>query len=53
MGLSFSVEASFKNIGSRKKVDIVQGDLLNPPFGSDSFDVVFSIGVLHHISHPE
>lgn len=31
----------------------VQGDLACPPFAPGSFDLVFSIGVLHHTSDPE
>lgn len=29
-------------------VDVVQGDILRPPFKPGVFDLVFSIGVLHH-----
>jgi SAM-dependent methyltransferase len=31
----------------------VQADLLAPPFAPDSFDLVFSVGVLHHLPDPE
>ncbi len=33
-------------------VHLVQGDLTRPPFRSDIFDVVYSIGVLHHLASP-
>lgn len=33
-------------------VDFVQGSVLNPPFRAQSFDLVFSIGVLHHTPDP-
>jgi SAM-dependent methyltransferase len=33
-------------------VAIVRGDLLRPPFGSDSFDLVYSVGVLDHTPDP-
>lgn len=31
-----------------RAVHVVQGDVLEPPFGPGTFDHVFSIGVLHH-----
>lgn len=33
-------------------VQIVQGDLLDPPVAEGAFDLVFSIGVLHHSPDP-
>jgi SAM-dependent methyltransferase len=33
-------------------VDIVQGSVLEPPFGDGTFDYVFSVGVLHHTPDP-
>jgi SAM-dependent methyltransferase len=46
--LSLSVEAAMENIGGRKNVNIVQADLFRLPFKENVFDIVFSIGVLHH-----
>jgi SAM-dependent methyltransferase/uncharacterized protein YbaR (Trm112 family) len=34
-------------------VQAVQADLYNPPFALESFDFIYSIGVLHHLPHPE
>lgn len=34
-------------------VDCVQGDLLHSPFKFESFDFVFSVGVLHHSPNPQ
>ncbi len=34
-------------------VQVVQADLHNPPFGLESFDFIYSIGVLHHLPDPE
>jgi SAM-dependent methyltransferase len=51
--LSLAVESAFANIGARRNVQIVQADIMNPPFRQGSFDVVFSIGVLHHTSNPK
>jgi len=46
--LSLSVEAAVENIGGRRNVNIVQADLFGLPFRENTFDIVFSIGVLHH-----
>ena len=46
--LSFAVEASQKNVGSRPNVTVVQADVFRLPFREATFDAIFSIGVLHH-----
>ena len=46
--LSFAVEASHRNFGTRQNVWIAQADIAALPFRPGSFDVIFSIGVLHH-----
>jgi len=46
--LSLAVEAAQANLGSRETVRILQADLFRLPFRPGSFDVVYSIGVLHH-----
>ncbi|HVM90560.1 MAG TPA: methyltransferase domain-containing protein [Verrucomicrobiae bacterium] len=46
--LSFAVDSAMKNIGHRPNVNIVQADLFKLPFRDAGFDVVYSIGVLHH-----
>jgi SAM-dependent methyltransferase len=46
--LSFSVDAAYKNIGKRENVHIVQADIFNLPFKPETFDHMYSIGVLHH-----
>lgn len=45
---SFAVEASQANLGHRPNVDVIQADVFHLPFKDDVFDVIFSIGVLHH-----
>lgn len=44
--LSYSVDEARKNLGG--DANLVQGDLMRLPFQPRSFDVVFSIGVIHH-----
>lgn len=34
-------------------VRLIQGDILRPPFCAESFDFVYSLGVLHHTVNPE
>ena len=45
---SFAVEASQTNLGQRPNVDVIQADVFHLPFRDEVFDVIFSIGVLHH-----
>lgn len=46
--LSFAVEAAARNLGDRGNVWLAQADIGQLPFAHDSFDAIFSIGVLHH-----
>lgn len=46
--LSYAVEAAQRNVGERPNVWIAQADIAALPFRRSSFDVIFSIGVLHH-----
>lgn len=45
---SFAVEASQRNLRERGTVDILQADVFNLPLKENQFEVIFSIGVLHH-----
>ncbi len=47
-----AVEVARKNTESRN-VHVVQADLHDPPFALESFDFIYSIGVLHHLPDPE
>lgn len=46
--LSAAVEAVAANLGSRPEVHLYQADIMNLPFPEESFDFIYSIGVLHH-----
>ena len=50
--LGTAVEVARRNTHSRN-VNVVQADLHNPPFALESFDFIYSIGVLHHLPNPE
>lgn len=46
--LSRAVEKTKQVIGDMSNVHIVQANLMELPFREESFDYIFSIGVLHH-----
>ncbi|MEK6334196.1 MAG: methyltransferase domain-containing protein [Acidobacteriota bacterium] len=48
-----AVEVAQRNTATAGKVQVVQADLHKPPFAPDSFDFIYSIGVLHHLPDPE
>ena len=51
--LSLAVEAARDNLGDRPNVRIYQANLFALPFKPASFDVIYSIGVLHHTPNCE
>jgi SAM-dependent methyltransferase len=46
--LTTAIDAAYRNIGSRPHVHLVQADIFALPFRDQSFDLAYSIGVLHH-----
>jgi len=46
--LSRSVESARDNLAGSPDAVVVQGDLMDPPFRPGVFDLVVSLGVLHH-----
>jgi SAM-dependent methyltransferase len=46
--LSLAVEAAYANLSDRDNVRIMQADLFRLPFRPATFDIVYSLGVLHH-----
>ena len=46
--LSRAVESAAENLSRYEGAHVIQADAANPPFKPGSFDIVFSIGVLHH-----
>jgi SAM-dependent methyltransferase len=47
-----AVEAAARNTEGLEAVHVVQGDLTRPPLRRGTMDVVYSIGVLHHLPEP-
>ena len=50
---SSAVSATKQNLGDQKDVLILQADINNLPFARESFDCVYSLGVLQHTPNPE
>ena len=48
-----AVDAAAENTADLDKVHVVQGDLTHPPLRPASIDLIYSIGVLHHLGEPE
>lgn len=51
--LSPAVDAAFDNVGHLENVHIAQADLFQLPLRPQNFDMVYSLGVLHHLPNPE
>jgi SAM-dependent methyltransferase len=50
--LTTAVDAAYRNIGERDNVHLIQADIFALPFRAHSFDLAYSIGVLHHTPDP-
>jgi len=50
--LTSAVDAAFTSIGRHERVHLCQADIFAMPFRPDSFDLAYSIGVLHHTPDP-
>jgi SAM-dependent methyltransferase len=50
--LSQSILKAFQKTRDNPSAHIVQGDLLNLPFRKQQFDIIYSLGVLHHTPDP-
>lgn len=46
--LSFAVDAARKNFLLKDPIEFIQADVFKLPFKKDSFDYIYSLGVLHH-----
>lgn len=50
--LTSAIDAAFENIGRHPRVHLVQADLFQMPFRAATFDLAYSVGVLHHTPDP-
>lgn len=46
--LTAAVDAAYENLGDHPHVHLVQADIFAMPFHTHTFDLAYSIGVLHH-----
>jgi SAM-dependent methyltransferase len=50
--LTVAVDAAYSNIGHLPNVHLAQADIFELPFRDRTFDLAYSIGVLHHTPDP-
>lgn len=50
--LSFAVDAAWSNMGRHRQANFIQADVFKLPFMPESFDLIYSLGVLHHTPNP-
>src|SRR5437764_13266106 len=53
MDFSQAIEVAARNNRDHANTHFVQADIYHPPFPPDSFDFIYSLGVLHHLRDPE
>jgi uncharacterized protein YbaR (Trm112 family)/ubiquinone/menaquinone biosynthesis C-methylase UbiE len=53
LDLSPAVHSAFESSKNMERIHIVQGDIEHPPFRPGTFDFVYSLGVLQHLSDPK
>jgi SAM-dependent methyltransferase len=50
--LSRAVESAWANLHANARFEVVQASIFSPPFRDETFDLIYSIGVLHHTPAP-
>lgn len=50
--LTAAVDAAYLNIGRHPRVHLAQADIFAMPFREGTFDLAYSVGVLHHTPDP-
>ncbi len=50
--LSYAVEVASTNLARWPNAQVIQGDARRLPFFPESFDIIYSLGVLHHTPDP-
>lgn len=50
--LSYAVDAAFANMGRHAQMHVLQADVYRLPSRAEQFDLIYSLGVLHHTPDP-
>lgn len=50
--LSYAVDACNLNMGKHPNMHIIQADIFRLPLAEECFDLIYSLGVLHHTPNP-
>lgn len=50
--LSYAVDAAWDNMGLNAQANFIQANVYQLPFADNSFDLIYSLGVLHHTPNP-
>ncbi|OLE50696.1 MAG: hypothetical protein AUG51_26455 [Acidobacteria bacterium 13_1_20CM_3_53_8] len=53
MDFSQAIEVAARNNRENLNTHFIQADIYHPPFPPNSFDFIYSLGVLHHLPDPE
>lgn len=53
MDISHALESAIPLLKKHPNLNLIQADILNPPFKKGGLDLIYSIGVLHHLEDPE
>jgi SAM-dependent methyltransferase len=53
MDFSQAIDYAARNTADLSNVTCIQGDITRPPVADEAFDLVYSLGVLHHIANAE
>jgi SAM-dependent methyltransferase/uncharacterized protein YbaR (Trm112 family) len=51
--ISLAVETAHKNTQSSKNIIVSQASIFELPYADETFDVIYSLGVLHHTPNPK
>jgi SAM-dependent methyltransferase len=53
LDFSAAIDVAARNNRQSHNTHFIQADIYHPPFLPDSFDFIYSLGVLHHLPDPE
>ena len=52
LDISSAVDVAQRLTSDHPNINIVQGNLLTPPLAENAFDLIYSVGVIHHVPEP-